>query len=488
MFLLSALLCLPFVAYVPWIGDEGIMLHAGQRMLAGRRVYADFFEFHTPGTFLIAEAWLRVAGASILSIRVLSTACVAAVALLTYLCCARVSGRRWASAALALAWVGCTQGKHTQLSHQYFTTALSMASFLAVVGGRTPAAGRAGVFAGAAAMTTSGRGALAVLAALASLGPRWRSWLIFAAGVAAIPAACTAYLLWRGVLDEAIQDIFVWTARRYTGIQAVRIGAHATAEDLPLVLAYPLAVLALLMLLVTRRGELKGRLVASIAFAVCGLVGSFPRPDDWHMSVAAPLILPLLALGWDALAASAGRFRWVPAAAAGLALAPAALAYGHSAKHALSIERVDTPAGAVAFEEEGIGPIVRQLAPLPKSDHFFFYPYMPLLPVLTHRDHVAKVDLFTPHYTTPEQYDAACREVMGAADWVVFDRLWTDPRHLRAVFPAMREATSPASLKLEAALARGFAPSADTGRFLLMKRTPAAGQALCGPPPAAQAR
>jgi hypothetical protein len=481
VFLLSALICLPFIAYVPWIGDEGILLHGSREMLSGSRIYADFFEFHPPLGFLIVEAWTRVAGASITSIRLLSIATVATIALLTYLCCVRVSGRAWASAALALAWVGCSQGALTQVNHHYFTTAFSMASLLAIVGPRAPAAGWAGLFAGAAGMTTPTRGALAVLAALVSLGRRWRSWPIFVAAVAAVPVACTVYLLWLGVFPQAFHDVIVWTAARYSSIQGVPFGARASGQHLPLLLVYPLALAVLIFLLVRRDAELKDRLVTPVAFALCGVLGCYPRPDDWHLAFAAPLVLPLLALGWDRLAPSSGKVRAGIAAALALALLPATVGYGRTVKQALLGQKVETRAGVVTFGEQETDPLVRGLASLPRTDHFFFYPYMPLLPVLTGRDHVATVDVFTPNYTTADQYDGACRTVMRTADWVVFDRLWSDPKFLRGAFPAMRDPTSPESRRFETALARGFAPAADYGRFVLMKRA-SAGEALCDAP------
>jgi hypothetical protein len=120
--LAAILFCAPFLAYVPWIGDESILLRGATEMLRGRVLYADFFELHPPGGFLLTEAWLRMAGVSLTSLRLLSIVTV---------------GGPFLSDVLALAWVVLSQGALTQVNHHYFTTALSMAALLAVLWGGT---------------------------------------------------------------------------------------------------------------------------------------------------------------------------------------------------------------------------------------------------------------------------------------------------------------------------------------------------------------
>lgn len=74
---------------------------------------------------------------SLTSLRLLSIVTVAAIAVLTYLACVKVSGGPFLSDVLALAWVVLSQGALTQVNHHYFTTALSMAALLAVLWGGT---------------------------------------------------------------------------------------------------------------------------------------------------------------------------------------------------------------------------------------------------------------------------------------------------------------------------------------------------------------
>ena len=61
-------LCLPFTQTVLRLGDEGVLLHGAERLLAGRRLYVDFFEFLPPGGFVIVAVWFGVAGVSLWSV------------------------------------------------------------------------------------------------------------------------------------------------------------------------------------------------------------------------------------------------------------------------------------------------------------------------------------------------------------------------------------------------------------------------------------
>lgn len=468
----AILLCAPFLAYVPWIGDEGILLRGATEMLRGRVLYADFFELHPPGGFLLTEAWLRMAGVSLTSLRLLSIVTVAAIAVLTYLACVKVSGGPFLSAVLALAWVVLSQGAWTQVNHHYFTTAFSMAALLAVLWGGARGAALAGLFAGAAGMVTSTRGALAVIAALVSLGMRWKLWLPFLIGCALIPFLCLAYLAAHGTLLAAWDDVIVWTATRYSAIQGTPFGAGRTHQNGPLVVAFPLALAFGTVLLVqARKGGAHPVPIPCAAFAIGGFVGCYPRPDAWHIAFCAPLALPLIAHGYDRVVGTwSPRWQAGVAALALLAMTPAGLDYARVAKRALLTPAAETPAGAGAFAEPDAGAIVGRVAALPKTDGVFFYPYMPLVPVLADREHVSSVDVFVPGYTTPEQYQAACREVAARARWVVYDRQWSDPVFLTQVFPQMIDPRPAETRRFERVLRSAFTPLRREGRFELMRR------------------
>ena len=169
--ILAALLCLPFLRTVWGLGDEGIWLHAADRMIHGQILYRDFFEFHPPGGFLLTSAWLSVFGSSLFAARSLAVLVIAITAGFTYSCCRALSGRAGLSMLLTLSWVAASQGGWTQINHHWFTSMFSMIAMWSLM----PADGKsrqpilAGLAASAATLVTTHRGAIIVLAAFTSL-------------------------------------------------------------------------------------------------------------------------------------------------------------------------------------------------------------------------------------------------------------------------------------------------------------------------------
>lgn len=74
------------------------------------------------------------------------------------------------------------------------------------------------------------------------------------------------------------------------------------------------------------------------------------------------------------------------------------------------------------------------------------------------------------------------------ADWVVFDHLWSDPAFLKVIFPSMPVAAPPEVIGFERAVRAGFTPVVRHGQYELLRRSPDASAALCGPVPAGGAR
>ena len=499
--LLSALVCVPFLtAYVPW--DEGIWLSAAARMDAGQTLYRDVFEFLPPLSFLLTHAWTQAAGATLVSAHLLVALTVAGTAALTVLACRRAGASMAAAASCVLAWVVLSQGVWTQLNHHWFTTFFCMAAawaMLAHVQARGPGISwlwAAGLAVGAAGMVTPTRGALAALACVA-LAPRRgravRDVLHLAAAVAAVPLAVAGYLAAEGVLGEAFQDVILFTAARYASIQPVPYGAWATLQTALVAAVYPgcaLAGAAVLLLhpKLPAGGALTG---ACAAFAAAGFAGSYPRPDVVHLAMGLPLAFPfalrcrgILARRWPKWAGTA------PAWCLAFAIMPRLAQYGTQAAVALSHPAVQTAAGPVRFLEGDAGGqgLATRVLQLPGPSRVFFYPYAPLLAVMSGKVQVSRHDIMTPYYTLPGQYEEICAAVMQDADWVVYDHVRSDPAFLKLVFPAMPEGTPLEQRGFEQALASGFAAGERYGDYELRPRTASAAPALCRPVAALPAR
>lgn len=463
----SLLVCLPFIRQVFWIGDEGILVRAATELSRGGVLYRDDFEILPPVPFLLTAGWFKVFGATVASMRGLSTTLLVLNAVLAVSAARRVSGSVALSAGLALLWVVASQGTLSQVNHHLFTTAFSLAALNVALDGRMAAAG---VFGGLAAMTTPQRGALALLAALSSVRA-WREAVRFAAGVSVVLLVCLARLIALGTIGPFWADVVVWNTTQYSGIQALRFGYDVTARDWLFKAAYPAAaVLAAGAAFWRRSLRLDRTFLTTSAFAAAGFMGSFPRPDMMHLLATAPLALPLFALcvvrlteGWSR------QGRMALALLMAVQSIPMVLDFGRFAQEAMAKPLKATPAGLATFTEPGVAQLSRIVTSLPPGG-VYFYPYMPLAAFLSRRPHVGTVDILLPGYTSPAQYAQACREVSARAQWVVFDRLWTSAAKLRAVFPAMRQIAPPERVAFEQAIAVGFAPAWRNQRFVVMGR------------------
>jgi hypothetical protein len=481
--------CMPFVRYVASVGDEGILLHGAMRMLGGEVLYRDVFGILPPAGYLIVCTWMKVFGMGLVAVRGLAIAVIVAITALTYLATNLAARSRGLAASLAIAWVLLSQGTLTVVSHHWLATAASMASAvcLLVVASGTP--GRwpalfAGMFAGAAAMVSSMRGALACAAVLAILlavptgRPRLASAVV---GMAVVPGAMVAYAASQAVLAVAFEEVILYPARHYTGIQALPFGAGAWPQQLALVVLFPAAFLLAGFSLVQRRTTWRdARLRTALLLATVGLLGSYPRPDAVHLAFTAPLVGPLFALvalearrpGRIALAALFGSLCLIGASGTLV-----------SAERAGRAPAIPTARGAVAPDPDlparDFAALIRQVERTPPGSAFFFYPYSPLLPYLAARRHIAAVDVMIPGYTSAAQFRDTCVRVVTVADWVVIDRKWS-PAFFKQVFPAIRDPDPPEMHAFDAALRSAFdevVPA--SGRFELRRRSGKASQTLC---------
>lgn len=475
---LTALFCLPFLHSITWFGDEGILLHAADRMRRGEKLYVDFFEFLPPGGFIITLSWLGIAGVSFVSARLLAILVIVCIACLTYTACYRACRSVTASALTVVAWVVMSQGEWTQLSHHWFTTLFSVAVLLTLLKWiETPQRSAwlaiAGLLGGIAAMVTPTRGALVLVAGVAAFNGirrQFGAFAVYCLTALLVPTLMVLYFAAHGSLGAAFDNVIIWPAKHYASIQWLHYGANPNTQNILLNLVFPLTALFVL-LHVTRqwRAALNDRVLrVLIAFGCAGFLGFLVRADTIHIAYATPLVLPLLLRSTAILNFQVFRQHRasVLAALALLAIAPS-WAFLIQAQLALRAPAVETPRGLVKLmtREAGAVEALRHIMDLPEGDAVFFYPNSPLLPFLTARVHPARVDIFLPSHTTPEQYEEACVSAMNLAAWVVIERrtmvFW------QRIYPAMRNPAPPERIRLEAALNRGFSSIAHLGHFEL---------------------
>jgi hypothetical protein len=471
----SAILCLPFLRSIHWLGDEGVFLRAAMLLNNGKTLYNDFFEFHPPIAFLITQLWLRLTGHSLAGARVLVVLVVGAISFLTCLICLRISKSRRLSAALPFIWALSSQGFWTQINHHLFATFFSLIAFLNLLPDRNRRIHPlfCGFAAGAAALTTSGRGALIVFAAFATIsahGNKADTWK-FIGGGASISALMLLYVIVNGSFVAAYQDAIIFAATKYSGIESVSFGRAISVQNFAVGLMFPAtAILAIFAMLQSRLRVLRDySFRAALAFGIAGFLGCFPRPDAWHLLCAAPLILPLLSISWVKIPCSRWRTRAATVVFLGLTLA-SLLGYYRAVKSTIKATPIVTAAGKVRIVgANGEPELLKRIAAIGAGQRFLFYPYDPMLSFLTGHEHIARLDLFLPQRTTPAVYTQACMQTVRRADWVVIDRSWTNAT-FHEVFPAMANPQPPEKTGFERAIESSFALVGTYGNYELRKR------------------
>ena len=473
---MCAALCLPFLRSIYWLGDEGIFIHGALLLNNGKTLYKDFFEYHPPIAFLVTQLWLMLAGPSLAGARVLVVLLIAGISFFTCLICLRTSESRPVSAALTFIWAISSQGHWTAIDHHWFTTLFSMIAFLSLLPGRSQRIHPffCGFAAGASALTTSGRGALVVLAAFLTIlvrGDKIDTWK-YVGGGASIAALVLLYVVANGSFVAAYQDIIVFAATRYIGsIEPVPFGSGTGVQYFATTLMFPVAAVLATWAIIQGRARIlrDHKFRAALAFGMAGFLGCFPRPDAGHLLFAVPLILPLVSISFVEMPQSRWRTQAIMVAFLGVTLA-SLLGYYRTVKATVRAPQIQTAAGKVRIvPPDGELGLLQRIATIGSNQRFLFYPYDPMLPFLTGHEHVARLDVFLPQHTTAAQYAGACVQTIRRADWVVIDRSWTNAT-FHAVFPSMANPQPPEKVYFERAIESDFAVVGKFGNYELRKR------------------
>ncbi len=477
----TLVVCLPFLWAISPVGDEGIWLHAAQRLLDGQVLYRDFFELHPPIGFLAIYSWLTIFGPTLMAARLYVVVLIILIAWFTFSCCRHVSGRPGISVFLVLCWVFASQGNWTQVNHHWLATLMSMVAFWAL----TRASGKkqrpiiAGLAASAATLVTSHRGALVAIAGLLTLLLRksGRSIALYIASGLGFLAAVVIYLLWQGSIDAAFEQVILYPIRHYSNIQGVPYGAFRNGQNVLLTLTFPIAAI-LVSLRVWQAGIRffsDGNWPDCLLFAIVGFAGIFPRPDAVHISFCAVLALPLLAGPMAHFLPETQTRPFFRFAGAAIILLFPMVPLGKAAFRVGHAERMESAAGHFSLlRGDGSVELIERLGKVDRQEKVFVYPYSPILPFLTKLRHPSSLDVFAPQYTTPSQYFETCTQVSKEADWVVFDIVGSAPSSYKSAFPAMDDPSPPEKMAFEHAIKQGFRLDETFGNYELRRRVNAA--------------
>lgn len=344
---LGGLVCAAMTPLEPNLLEEGLMVHVGERMLAGDHLYRDIVLVTGPVPYAFTAALFAVFGKHILAAR-------AGVVLLQALACGSVFAlaRRAGSGAWAHAAAACFASGPVLLfpllSTMFYTTvATSLAVITAYLGLRaltsTPWAVAAGVAAALTALSKQTVGALlavALVGAVAACAPRGRRLRRAAevcAGGAAVAVLTLAIFASLGDLGDFVSSMVARPEGETFGFPFINLWppGHLAPElagdeyyyvpetvyllrggakgvPAPLVLASQLLyVLPFAALALTGVRRLAGPLPAAIWLHAAGLLALlanlFPRTDAGHLVFVAPAAAAHLFVLAPGLERGAGR-------------------------------------------------------------------------------------------------------------------------------------------------------------------------------------
>lgn len=458
VWLAAFLALLPFVFSSHFGVDEFQFLTEARRIAEGAVIHRDFFEFITPGSFLLLGAWFKLVGPSLLAARLLQAAALALLATAFWAIGRAMGLGRFLALGAPLVLLAVLVPRNFFFSHHWFAQAgvgLTLALAWWALGRRGDASWAA---VGAAVGVTYAMQQLdgAALLAGIGLGALWVAWRQrwgfaatarragwFLAGALAPLGLLGLYFAAHGALGDAVWATHVWSLTQYRSA-----GNHndiAYAANLPneistmvgwlsrphwyagLLIAVVGTALPLVLLVGgmawvagrSRATEPANRREAMMALlvAVTGLLflaATRGRADLNHLMHAQPahyLLVALAIAGWEHRVATwpeAGGLRWLPRAALlGLVLA-GGLRVAETARHAPEQWlRLSSPDARIQ-QSEAISTIAQAMSPgdtlacVPIGAFYYFY----VAPNATRFHYWVRPE---DGYTTPAQH----REILG---------------------------------------------------------------------------
>lgn len=449
--------------------DEGILLEAAQRVVAGQAPYTDFFGYMSPGSYWLQALVFQICGISIWAGRVSSILGLSLQCGLVLWLVSRLATLRAAVVTAMLFW-GFQIGDPAFLTaqHRWDSATFVLAAVCAGLEAQKRAsvnwALATGCLLGAAAWCTPSMVFVILVVAVWFLWLRdWRQLVAMGSGVLAVSVLATGLLMMEGSFGAFVQQM-LWLQRNYSAVNSMPYGSviggwgrlfegvTGPALGLTAIAVFLLALPAILPVVgalgwaflfrsATRENK---RVVALMLLASVALMGTtFPRADIMHLAFVAAL---------PAALAGAGVSRLFPERAAGLtatAFALGALLFASNPLRAwIASERVPSPVGPLLSEapqSEALRQILTRVNP---ADSLFVHPYMPVLYFLTQARNVSRYAFLAPGMMTAVEEQELLTSVRAdPPKWVLYQptsraeflRIFPNATELNHRFPLIDE-------------------------------------------------
>lgn len=423
--------------------DEGILLDAAQRMLAGARPYADFFGYMSPGSYWIQTAVFRLFGVSLWAGRIPVIADFSLQCALVYWLSARLASVKTATAALVIfAGFQIADPSFVTAQHRWDSATLALVAVCIAVfllsSGQLQTKPRvalwilSGILLAAAAWCTPSMTVVAALTTVFLLVNRQqrRNLVPFAAGGAVAALAGIGILAATGCLNAFLHQI-AWLRHNYSAVNVMPYGAviggynrllegasgvewivrAVLAACIALPAVVPLSA-ALLWSIVRFRLDLDCEERPAVVFLLLTMGGmvftAFPRADVMHLAFVLPLPLVLTA---------AAIARLLPErASASLAFITAGLAAVFSLNYMAgwrNSSRLRTPVGVVRVSNGERRSLLALLDTVHPGGTLFVHPYMPLDYFITQAKNPTRFSFLAPGMMTAAEESVALAELQA---------------------------------------------------------------------------
>ncbi len=293
---LLIVLALPRIARIiypeVWVEDD-FYLESAYLVSLGMRPYLDFVHPHMPALEWVAGGYLRMVGASHLSLEILNETAIYATSLLTYALGRRVAGRPAAVLGAILYAYSSLVFRYHVYERECFEAPLILMAALAALRDDLPATGQSVrvAIAGALACAVKLTAAIPCAVVLAYLAIASRRWLRAIAGgllIAAALAAFSALCYWRYGFEFVFQTfIFHFLKGRETGEDFATYPGQILDLLLPLLI---LGVVAIISGRARRRGIALVLAMVAVEYAFFGFIS----PTAWAHNYLE--VLPFIAI------------------------------------------------------------------------------------------------------------------------------------------------------------------------------------------------